>query len=518
MKPVHLFLLAAIIAGTATAQPKDKKEPKRNFTISKETTYVTGPFDKDGRIDYAAALSERIGKGVTAETNANVMIWKALGPKPEGGDRGQPAAFFKLMGMQEPPEKGDYFIELWKFAKEHLAIEDREELDEIEEQCVRAGRGPWSAKTHPYIADWLKMNEKPLALFVEGMKRPHYFSPMVPGSEAGGLISALLPAVQKCRSATRALTTRSMLRLHEGKTDAAWEDLMTCHRLARHLAKGGTLIEALVGMAIEQIAFRSGVAFLERPELDGKQLMKFLGDLRSLSRLPELGASMEGAERFSFLDTVMQIDRHGLKFLKEIGEIPEKLPVMKGPLEHMNWDAGLRNANKMFNRVSAAMRLDSREKREAALDAMDTELRELRKSIKESVDLENVLMGAGVTPEFRGEVVGNLLLTYLMPAVRKVQTAGDRSEQSHRNQQLAFAIAAYQRDHKSYPRSLADLTPKYLAKIPNDLFSGKEMFYKPTGNGFLIYSVGANGIDEEGRWYDDEPRGDDPNVRVPAKK
>lgn len=517
MKHILLTLLTAILVGPALAEPKDKKEPKRNFTIGKDTTYVTGPFDKDGRIDYAAALSERMGKGVTPETNANVMIWKALGPKPEGG-KGQPAAFFKLMGIEEPPEKGDYFIDLWRFAKEQLSIEDREELDELEEQCATAARLPWAAKSHPYVADWLKSNEKPLALFVEGMKRPHYFSPMIPASEDGGLISTLLPAIQKCRTTTRALTARSMLRLHEGKTDAAWEDLMTCHRLARHLAKGGTLIEALVGMAIDQIAFKTGIAFLERPELDGKHLSKCLGELRSLALLPELAKSIDGAERFSFLDTVMQVDRHGLNFLKDIGDVPEKLRVTKGPLEHINWDPGLRNANKMFDRVSAAMRQDTREKRETELDAIEGELKELKKSIKESVDLANVLMGAGVTPEYRGEVVGKLLLTYLTPSVRKVQTASDRSEQSHRNQQLAFAIAAYQRDQKSYPRSLADLTPKYLAKIPGDLFSGKEMFYRPNGNGFLIYSVGVNGIDDEGRWYDDEPRGDDPNVRVPAKK
>ncbi len=516
MKHILLFVLMAILAGPAFAEPKDKQEPKRNFTIGKDTTYVTGPLDKDGRIDYVAALSERMGKGVTSETNANVMIWTALGPKPEGG-KGQPAAFFKLMGMTEPPEKGDYFIELWRFAKEHLSVEDREELEELEEQCATAARIPWAAKSHPYIADWLKSIEKPLALFVEGMKRPHYFSPMVP-SGAGGLISTLLPAVQKCRSATRALTARAMLRLHDGKTDAAWEDLMTCHRLARNLAKGSTLIEALVGMAIEQIAFKTGVAFLERPELDSKHLMKFLGDLKSLSRLPELGASMDGAERFGFLDTAMQVDRHGLNFLKDIGDLPDQVRIAKGPLEHMNWDPGLRKANKLFDRVSAALRLDTREKREVELDAIEEELLELKKSIKESVDLANVLMGAGVTPEYRGEVVGKLLLTYLTPSVRKVQTASDRSEQSHRNQQLAFAIAAYQRDQKSYPRSLADLTPKYLAKIPGDLFSGKEMFYRPNGNGFLIYSVGVNGIDDEGRWYDDEPRGDDPNVRVPAKK
>ena len=61
--------------------PEPRKSNGNNptkFTISKETTFVTGPVDKDGYIDFAAALNERLGKGVTAENNANVLIWKAI--------------------------------------------------------------------------------------------------------------------------------------------------------------------------------------------------------------------------------------------------------------------------------------------------------------------------------------------------------------------------------------------------------------------------------------------------------
>ena len=39
--------------------------------------------------------------------------------------------------------------------------------------------------------------------------------------------------------------------------------------------------------------------------------------------------------------------------------------------------------------------------------------------------------------------------------------------------------------------------------------------YRLEDKGFLVYSVGPNGIDEGGRWYDDAPPGDDPRVRMP---
>ena len=47
------------------------------------------------------------------------------------------------------------------------------------------------------------------------------------------------------------------------------------------------------------------------------------------------------------------------------------------------------------------------------------------------------------------------------------------------------------------------------------LFAGKPLIYRPSETGYLLYSVGVNGKDDEGRWYDDDPPGDDPSVRMP---
>src|SRR6266404_6107901 len=104
MNPLATPLVLALLF------PSDDK-PTPKLPLGKETTYITEPLDKDGYLDYAAALNDRLGKGIRPEKNANVLIWKALGPRPEGGER-MPAEFFKRLRMVEPPEKGDYFIGL----------------------------------------------------------------------------------------------------------------------------------------------------------------------------------------------------------------------------------------------------------------------------------------------------------------------------------------------------------------------------------------------------------------------
>src|SRR5262245_13886792 len=86
-------------ASRAAAGGVDQKKKKPGFTIGKETTFVTGPVDEKGFIDYPAALNERLGQGVSAENNAVVLLRQALGP--EEHDKRLPAAFYKALGSKE---------------------------------------------------------------------------------------------------------------------------------------------------------------------------------------------------------------------------------------------------------------------------------------------------------------------------------------------------------------------------------------------------------------------------------
>ena len=123
-----------------------EKKGRGKFTISKETTHVTGPVDEDGYIDYAAALNELLKHGVTPENNANVLIWQALGPHRKPWPDPSPD-FFKEMGIQAPPEKGNYFIDEDHFRRERLNIEvDSDGFREFYGRLDRIRERPWKAE------------------------------------------------------------------------------------------------------------------------------------------------------------------------------------------------------------------------------------------------------------------------------------------------------------------------------------------------------------------------------------
>src|SRR5262249_50291982 len=157
---------------------------------------------------------------------------------------------------------------LHHYAKETLKLVPVNGFQELYEKQVACGRRAWKKWEHPEIAGWLEANEKPLALVLAAGKRTHYYSPLVPPRkvELFGLIGALLPAVQKCRELATALLARAQLNAGMGRTDAAWQDLLACHRLARHVGRGGTLIEVLVCIAIDTLASNADLGFLA----DGK--------------------------------------------------------------------------------------------------------------------------------------------------------------------------------------------------------------------------------------------------------
>jgi hypothetical protein len=497
---MNALLLPSLLLVCAADEP-----PKSKVPLGKETTYVTGPLDKHGYIDYEAALNERLGKGITPEKNANVLLWKALGPAPEGG-KGMPPEFFKRLGIDEPPEGGDYFIDLTRYMKDHLQL-DPNDFQTVYDQQSRASRRPWAEKDYPDIAAWLKANAKPLVLVVEATQRPAYFNPRCSHRDAddpSSLIGCLLPGVQKCRELAAALTARAMLRLGEGKPDEAWKDLIACHRLARHVTRGATLIEALVGIAIHQIACNATVAYLERAGLTSKQVLDHLKELRELPPLGSMADKIDLGERLMCLDSFQLIRRGEFD-----GQKPT--PEERQALDMIDWEPALRNVNKQYDRMAAALRLKTRADREKEFGKIEEDLEAL---VKKNRDL-NKLLKEKEPGKVVGQEIGDILLALLAPGIRKVQGSADRAAQVERNLHLAFAMAAYRADTGRYPEKLADLAPKYLTAVPDDMFSGKALIYKPTEKGYLFYSVGPNGKDDDGRWYDDDPPGDDPGVRMP---
>jgi hypothetical protein len=90
------------------------------------------------------------------------------------------------------------------------------------------------------------------------------------------------------------------------------------------------------------------------------------------------------------------------------------------------------------------------------------------------------------------------LLRLTLPAMGKFTEAARRKKAQVRCLMTVLAVERYRRDKGDWPARLDDLAPKLLKKVPLDPYDGKPLRYVRVADGVIVYSVGADGIDNGG--------------------
>ncbi|MHC4875353.1 MAG: hypothetical protein ACYTGL_02570 [Planctomycetota bacterium] len=469
--------------------------PPVRINVSPQTTFFTEPLLEDGRVDLVAALNRRAGEGITATSNAAVVLYEVYGPEPDGTQLSD--EFYSLLGIQRPAANGDYFISYGKWLQGQAASESiADKLDSFSETYST----PWTAEDRPQLHSWLQAMAGPLGRLETGLQRPDYFLPMVPPKNEdgtrGGLVATLLPGVQISREVGRALVSRAMLHLGEGRHADAWQDLLTVHRLGRHIGRGQCLIERLVGIALESIAIEADLTWLAVVQPSTRRIDEIR---RQLAGLPEAGTmadAIDSCERTMFVDSVILMTRNQLD-LGLLGGNEEAIPKLfrMAAVSAVDWNAVLQDGNEMYDRITAAMRLPERRERQAAG--------------KLALSLIPGLTSAVLT-----DSMSAALISLLMPAAKAARHAQDREEQKFASLLLTLTLLEARNATGEFPETLDDLVPMYVDTVPIDLFSGKPLKYRRTENEFEFYSVGRNTTDDGGRSFGDENPGDDLVVRL----
>jgi hypothetical protein len=512
--------LAVLLAAPPEAKPKPK------FTLGKDTTYITEPLDKDGYVDYETALNERLRGTITPETNAVVLLMQAIGPKPEGKELH--ADWWTWLGVKPPPEAGEYFVSLDEYRKkkrgEKQPSEDEQERETQDDVFVRSR--PWTSESFPIHAAWLKTSSRFIDIAHMASKRKDYFNPVISRESNGSrgmLLGAITVGLQEIRRFADALAMRAMQRAGEGRFDEAWDDLMAIHRLARLCDRGGNMIEMLVGCATGAIATEATYAYLDVAKPGRERLARLQADLDRLPAISGVSDRVVFSERLNWLDTAQAISRHGLSLMERIndgkpthGEHPaDAVERIYGPFD---WNTSLRMGNHWFNKYAIGLNRTDRAKYRIAVDKLDAENKLQRVETLEALNIYRMENFGKTFKVVMGEVIGQILIALYSPAMLKASLAADRAEQGFINLRLAFALAEYKLANGTYPQKLADLAPKSIPAIPDDLFNGKPLVYKPAKDGYLLYSVGANRKDDGGNGRDDDPAGDDLAIRMPLPK
>ena len=90
----------------------------------------------------------------------------------------------------------------------------------------------------------------------------------------------------------------------------------------------------------------------------------------------------------------------------------------------------------------------------------------------------------------------------LLPALDKVALKVGNTQVALDQAATVAALEKYRLTEGSYPEKLAALRPKFIAKIPGDLFHDQGLVYRVNeDDSFTLYSTGYNGTDDGGQFF-----------------
>lgn len=481
-KWIVLLLVSAVLFWSQLGIPG----VNTSVRISSETTHITEPLDKDGYVDYAAALNRLNRRGVTPANNAVVPIAQALGPGSRGpGSRQE--EFFRQLGIPVPPSDGDYFVPYEEFLTRHIKPNEspRKDIEEKRwQELRRAMVHPWPADEHPGLAEWLQENGEPLDLLIEASRRSRWFAPV--RCDLTLLAQTLL--VSDLRDPGRALCMRAMLKLGNKDIDGACDDVIACRRLGRLMRQGPLVMNLLVGNMFEMFGVRAEAALVHYAQPSPHVLQTFAESFKNLPPPRSLVELLDVGERFVLLDSCIATARGQ--------DTPEMNPIQGAVLRWgIDWNSILRQANASLDLV-----VDAAETRgpTARIETVRQTLSNIDRRVEQQSNGWRGIISM-LTRGGRSRRIGGLLVSLMLPKADLFAAAIDRNDIHVELAEMMPALAAYRTEHGEYPETLEALMPEYVDALPPDPHAAGPYRYRRTDKGCLIYSVGANGRDDNGR-------------------
>lgn len=292
-------------------------------------------------------------------------------------------------------------------------------------------------------------------------------------------ISMLLTHVQQLRSGVRLLALESTVEAHRGRPGAAVDAIATIFAAGRSLEQEPCIISQLVRVAIDGTARDRAVWLLSAADLDDAMLTRLDAELaaceyRRSAYCALVGERVMGIEAFA----------NPVKFGEE-GKVFAFLGLFNGDRDQIVY------LQLMGELIAAAGK--SSQAAELAAAKVETQLQQLA--------------GSG------GSKFTHPLTVMLMPALSAFLDAIRRNEAGRDVTRSAVAVERFRIAHGRLPETLDALAPTFMKSAPIDPHSGAPLNYRIDASEYVVYSLGKDGIDQNGK---SEPpsEGDDVAARV----
>lgn len=326
------------------------------------------------------------------------------------------------------------------------------------------------------LRQYLALKESELAEVEIAAQRPQSQFPVRYQDNVG----ALLPHLSELKRLGRLFSLRAFARLDAGEPGPALMDIMTSLRLADATIREPILISQIVRQNIIDFALQAIWEGLADRVWTADQIQSLQDRLAGIDMLNAYRASMRGERIFGMdLCDIAERDRN----LQALGapdgssNAPDLLEMI-GNQAPKGWY--------VYNKTVIA-RLHT----DYSLPAIDPVTRRYHGAKINDYQAEIEDLIAGDMKLFLARLV--------LPSVGKAAQRFAYAQTSLDQAVIACALERHRLAHGSYPATLAELVPDYLAAVPDDIMDGQPLRYRLEDGKFTLYSIGVNGTDDGGQ-------------------
>ena len=285
----------------------------------------------------------------------------------------------------------------------------------------------------------------------------------------------LLPHLTEIRNEAQQLRIAGELSSERGEVNAAVDQLADVFLTGDTLRTEPLLISQLVRMACYTMGIGSAERLISRQKLSEQQLDRIETMIDGIQLTNSLRRALL-SERVMFSD--FYESGRGWLDPSAANEASEQTKVQAG-MTFLSV-TGLKSADRrlMFGTMEKALEL---------ADKNDADSRVEFQGLFEKCAVE--------AHRFPPKILSMMLL----PSLKKIPDRFASIEVRCSAMRVALAVERYRLRHDDkLPGKLEDLTPEFLKKVPVDPFDGQPLRFRLLTNGYVIYSIGANRVDDGG--------------------
>ena len=316
----------------------------------------------------------------------------------------------------------------------------------------------------------------------------------------GVLHLSSLPLIPLHRSYLKILKLRIRLALSESRITDAIQDCHAIHHLLCMLIDDVTPMHSSFALSNLPQVMAIWCEILSHPAITKEDLQDIRRRINTLPRYSGI-KGLDIYERVTALGSLTSLEQHGLIYRTAYWEgtpFRDEITIFLqlGGMAFVDWDGIRDHVNQHIDNCIDILEIQDHNKLRKAIRYLKTHVVK-EQFLTEGPDYPTPLNIHVFSTALVSSMVEELFLQHITNQTsRVVKHSTEDLEILH----TCIAIKQFQLDHNGFPKTLEELRrDNYISEVPHDFHAEANVAYIPLKEGGLIYTVGRNKRDDQGR-------------------